>query len=104
MPSARIRQTDNTQRTDPVCASAKRDYQVMQQQLRYWLNCMQDCIGFAWGFLMLPFRLIGGAWRFLVGCGIAIVRGVINFCFAGLACAVFGTAFFIVYQTVTHYH
>ena len=88
MSSARIRQADNTQRTDPVRTTAKRDYQVMQQQIRHWLSYMLDCIGFAWGFLMLPFHLIGAAWRFLVGCGIAIVRGVVNFCFAGLACAV----------------
>lgn len=84
-------------------AQPGRDFADLARKTRRRIGYLAEFVATAWGVVMLPFRAVAAIWRFIVGVGTAIVRGVISFAFACLGLAVASVAFYMVYQFFTRY-
>lgn len=80
-----------------------RDFADLARKTRRRIGYLVEFAATAWGVVMLPFRAAAAVWRFIVGVGTAIVRGVISFAFACIGLAVASMAFYMVYQFFTRY-
>lgn len=100
---AHLRIVANNSVPDVAGAVVKRDVVAFANRMRDRLERCWGGVVLAWGVLLLPFRAAAAVWRFVVGMGVGLVRGVISFFYACLGLAFASIAFYMVYQFVTRY-
>lgn len=84
-------------------AVVKRDLVAFATRMRDRLERCWEGVVMVWGVLLLPFRAAAAVWRFVVGMGVGLVRGVISFFYACIGVAFASIAFYMVYQFFTRY-